>query len=295
MYFALDCEMVGVGPEGLDSALARVSIVNWDEQIVLDTYVRVTEPVTDYRTFVSGIREEHVMSEEAMPLDYVQNLVAGILRGKILIGHGLENDLKALCLNHPWTDIRDTAKYAPFMTKVELRSPNYLCSRNLTNMRPRKLKDLAYEKLGMEIQVMGVPHSPLEDAKAAMALYKSVRPEWEKDVAKAVSQSYQEPLSYPGTAQVLNTNPSSLLSPAQNESINVQNFQYIHQTRSSSHSSPKASTKNLFARQIEYHPTTHDVSNKNTFSHHSFNPSAQYKLSPPFNGRDSYAGFHSNF
>jgi RNA exonuclease 4 len=190
MYFALDCEMVGVGPEGLDSALARVSIVNWDGQIVLDTYVRVDEPVTDYRTFISGIKEEHVTSDRAMPLDYVQNLVAGILRGKILIGHGLENDLKALCLNHPWTDIRDTAKYAPFMTKVETSS--ILSLVDAPELRPRKLKDLAYEKLGMEIQVMGVPHSPLEDAKAAMALYKSVRSEWEKEIAKAVSQSYQD-------------------------------------------------------------------------------------------------------
>jgi RNA exonuclease 4 len=190
MYFSLDCEMVGVGPEGLDSALARVSIVNWDEQIVLDTYVRVTEPVTDYRTFISGIQEEHVTSDTAMPLEHVQNLVAGILRGKILIGHGLENDLKVLCLDHPWTDIRDTAKYAPFMTRVHTSSVLKLF--DAPELRPRKLKDLAYEKLGMDIQVIGQPHSPLEDAMAAMALYKSVRPEWEKELAKAVSQSYEE-------------------------------------------------------------------------------------------------------
>ena len=32
--FALDCEMVGVGPEGLDSALARLSIINWDNDAI---------------------------------------------------------------------------------------------------------------------------------------------------------------------------------------------------------------------------------------------------------------------
>ena len=29
-YLALDCEMVGVGPEGREDALARVSLVNFD-------------------------------------------------------------------------------------------------------------------------------------------------------------------------------------------------------------------------------------------------------------------------
>lgn len=119
MYFSLDCEMVGVGPEGLDSALARVSIVNWDGNVVLDTYVQVSEPVTDYRTFVSGIKEEHIRSDQAMPIEQVQSLVSKLLTGKILIGHALDNDLKALCLSHPWTDIRDTAKYVPFMTKID--------------------------------------------------------------------------------------------------------------------------------------------------------------------------------
>lgn len=285
MYFALDCEMVGVGPEGLDSALARVSIVNWDGQIVLDTYVRVDEPVTDYRTFISGIKEEHVTSDRAMPLDYVQNLVAGILRGKILIGHGLENDLKALCLNHPWTDIRDTAKYAPFMTKVETSS--ILSLVDAPELRPRKLKDLAYEKLGMEIQVMGVPHSPLEDAKAAMALYKSVRSEWEKEIAKAVSQSYQEPLSS-ANSKAKHTNP--LVSHILNDTMYVRNYQHIHPSVHSTFTSPNISTQNDFEWNIDFHSSTYDVSNQNGHSHQSFPPLAQ-NLSSVLRDHNTHTGF----
>lgn len=190
MYFALDCEMVGVGPEGLDSALARVSIVNWDNEVVLDTYVRVEQPVTDYRTFVSGVTKENIQSDSAMPIEKVRFIVANMLRGKILIGHALENDLNVMGLSHPLTDIRDTAKYEPFMRSIESKS----APRSRPILRPRKLKDLVFEKIGEKIQVMGKAHSPIEDAKAAMALYKSVRPEWEQAMINELHRLEQENL-----------------------------------------------------------------------------------------------------
>lgn len=50
--------MVGVGPKGEESIVARVSLVNQYGKCVYDKYVKPTEPVTDYRTAVSGIRPE---------------------------------------------------------------------------------------------------------------------------------------------------------------------------------------------------------------------------------------------
>jgi RNA exonuclease 4 len=50
--------MVGVGPEGKSSILARVSIVNYYGEVLMDKYVTPTERVVDYRTFVSGITPE---------------------------------------------------------------------------------------------------------------------------------------------------------------------------------------------------------------------------------------------
>jgi len=183
MYFALDCEMVGVGPGGLDSALARISIINWDNDLALDTYVRVQEKVTDYRTFVSGIRQEHIESNSAMTLEEVQDTVSKMLRGKILIGHGLENDLKAIGISHPRCDIRDTTAYQPYMRQAQIRKgePPVFC--------PRKLRDLAWEELGEQIQVMGKAHSPIEDATATMNLYKAVRMNWEMSLMKQVYSS----------------------------------------------------------------------------------------------------------
>jgi RNA exonuclease 4 len=185
MYFAVDCEMVGVGMGGIDSALARVSVINWNNEIVLDTYVKVEQEVTDYRTFVSGIRPEHIECESAMPLAQVQTLVATILRGKILIGHALENDLKVIGLQHPWSDIRDTAQYAPFMRKISKENDEKIFC-------PRKLRDLVWEQCGRQIQVIGKAHSPVEDAIAAMDLYKSARNEWEVQKMQEVNRVQQQ-------------------------------------------------------------------------------------------------------
>ena len=60
-YIAIDCEMVGVGPEGSESSLARVSMVNYWGAVQLDVFVRQRERVVDYRTQYSGIRAKDLV------------------------------------------------------------------------------------------------------------------------------------------------------------------------------------------------------------------------------------------
>ena len=66
-HLGLDCEMVGVGPEGIQSALARVVIVNSYGNVIYDQFCLTKERVTDYRTKVSGIRPEHLVEGETTP------------------------------------------------------------------------------------------------------------------------------------------------------------------------------------------------------------------------------------
>jgi RNA exonuclease 4 len=61
-YLALDCEMVGVGIDGKESSLARVSLVNYYGAVQLDEFVRQRERVVDYRTEWSGIRETDMIN-----------------------------------------------------------------------------------------------------------------------------------------------------------------------------------------------------------------------------------------
>lgn len=180
-YVALDCEMVGVGPDGSRSALARVSLVDYKGQVLLDTFVKVYEKVTDYRTDVSGIKPEDLESPEAMCPSKLFPLVYQLLQNKILIGHGLENDLKLLGIPVDLLKIRDTAWYPPFM-RMQYAESGILC--------PRKLRDLSKEYLGVDIQ--GKQHDSVTDARAALGLFKLVEGEWERSVIQMQCQRLVE-------------------------------------------------------------------------------------------------------
>jgi RNA exonuclease 4 len=108
----MDCEMVGVGQNGVGSILARVSIVNYFGDILYDTFVAPQETVTDYRTDVSGVRPEDLVG--APSIKEVKKRVSALLQGNILVGHGLKHDVGVLFLNHPKRMRRDTSEYKPF-------------------------------------------------------------------------------------------------------------------------------------------------------------------------------------
>ena len=60
--------MVGVGIEGGESSLARVSLVNYHGAIQLDEFVRQRERVVDYRTKWSGVRETDMIKGVSSPI-----------------------------------------------------------------------------------------------------------------------------------------------------------------------------------------------------------------------------------
>ncbi|TRY68485.1 hypothetical protein TCAL_01387 [Tigriopus californicus] len=88
---AIDCEMVGVGPKGTNSILARVSIVNHFGHCIFDKYVKPMEKVTDYRTAVSGIRKQDLVNGE--DFKSVQMEVAKMFQDRIVVGHAIKHDL----------------------------------------------------------------------------------------------------------------------------------------------------------------------------------------------------------
>lgn len=182
-FVAMDCEMVGVGEQGRESALARVSIVNFYGHVLLNTYVKV-EDVIDFRTHVSGITKKHISSKRAMEVGTCRDIVKSLLKGKILVGHGLKNDLKVLGMHHPWYDIRDTTKFVPYMKDVQDGC-----------LTPRKLKELSSFVLGKEIQKEGIAHCPIVDSRTAMELYKHASGEWEQVMEYKINRT-KEILSF---------------------------------------------------------------------------------------------------
>lgn len=162
-YLAIDCEFVGVGPEGTESVLARVSIVNFYGHTVYDEFVKTKERVVDYRTWVSGIRPGDLLNAEKF--EDVQQKVADIIKGRILVGHSVYHDLDALLLSHPKSMIRDTSRHVPYRQKY-------------SNGKTPSLKKLAKEVLNVEVQ--DAEHSSVEDAKVTMLLYKFDKKEFER-------------------------------------------------------------------------------------------------------------------
>ncbi|KAK9511905.1 hypothetical protein O3M35_000466 [Rhynocoris fuscipes] len=154
----IDCEMVGVGEDGKDNLLARVSIVNLFGDCLYDKFVKPKETVTDYRTHISGVRAADL--KNADDFETVQKEVADLIKGRIIVGHAIKNDLEVLFLSHPRHQIRDTAK---FFRKKGCGTPS--------------LKNLASEYLGVKIQ--SGEHSSIQDAQAAVQLYNMFRKQWE--------------------------------------------------------------------------------------------------------------------
>ena len=165
---AIDCEFVGTSPSGLRSILARCSIVNYNEVVVYDKYVRPVDNITDYRTELSGITAELLNDKSSILVEYkqVQREVSQLVKHRIVVGHSVHSDLQSLQINHPKQYIRDTA-YCKL-----------LCPQ-----RPLPLKKLMYDKL--RINVQNDQHDSIEDAISALKLYKLVQVQWEQLIQQA--------------------------------------------------------------------------------------------------------------
>ena len=176
-YVALDCELVGVGKDGAQSALARVSVVDWDLAVLLDTYVKVHHPVTDYRTTWSGIEPHHIdqNNPNAMDLEKCLSLVARLTTDKIIVGHGLIHDLRPLeLLDHPKERRRDTSHYQPFKRQGAKKGW----------YRARRLRDLVTEFVGAPAgdSFQQGAHDSVDDARAVMQLFQVVYQDWEAEL-----------------------------------------------------------------------------------------------------------------
>lgn len=153
--FALDCEFCQT-PTG--KMLARVSLVNFQGEVVYDSYVKPQSEITDYLTKYSGITKEDMDNATTTFDEARSKLLEVIAEEDILIGHSLDCDLRVLKIKHP--RVIDTALIYD--------------SERGRSFKPG-LRTLASTYLGRKIQqgeVDGTGHSSVEDLLACLDLVK---------------------------------------------------------------------------------------------------------------------------
>ncbi|XP_049941954.1 uncharacterized protein LOC126418949 isoform X2 [Schistocerca serialis cubense] len=150
--YALDCEMCYT-TRGLE--LTKVTVVAPDGRLVYDCLVRPENYIIDYNTRFSGITARDLNRRGATKsLKDVQNDLMGFINADtILVGHGLENDLRALRIIH--STVIDTSVVFPHYYGLPYR---------------RSLKSLVGCLLKRDIQQDSSGHDSFEDARASIEL-----------------------------------------------------------------------------------------------------------------------------
>ena len=96
-----------IGPEHIlliERLLTRVCIVDHQEKILMDKFVKQKERVTNFRTAISGVTARDLDADTAEPFEDIRRQVLSLIQDKILVGHGiLENDLEVFIpAIHSW-------------------------------------------------------------------------------------------------------------------------------------------------------------------------------------------------
>lgn len=150
---AIDCEMA-LCNDGTE-ALIRVCVVDQNFKVKLDKFVKPGKEIVDYRTDITGITASDLDGVTCSLNDVQESMKKLLSHGKILVGHSLCNDLRALQIDH--AKVIDTAYVFKY--------------RDAPNRRP-SLSNLCKFVLGYELRKNGAPHNCLDDAIAAMKLVK---------------------------------------------------------------------------------------------------------------------------
>ena len=107
---SVDWEMVEV--DHTSNGLARLSIVNYNGHILVDTFVRPNGKITNYRSWISGVYPESMRN--AIPYDEAREKAIEILSGRIIVGHSLKHDFAVLNWEPLQHNVRDLVAYKKF-------------------------------------------------------------------------------------------------------------------------------------------------------------------------------------
>ncbi|XP_047318983.1 small RNA degrading nuclease 1-like [Impatiens glandulifera] len=149
---AVDCEMV-LCEDGTE-AVAKICVVDRSQAAKLNEFVKPDKAVVDYRSEITGLTAKDLEGARSSLADVQKSMRRLLSHGTILVGHGLNNDLKALKLDH--ARVIDTSLIFKYGVEGSYKRPS--------------LFNLCKSVLGYDLRKTGAPHNCLDDATAAMKL-----------------------------------------------------------------------------------------------------------------------------
>lgn len=176
---AIDCEMCEtmdpVTQQKDHRALCRVSIVDIEKnEVLLDTLVKPTWPVTNHRTWVNGIAAEH-LDHVQFTLRHAQAYLMALCTNEtVIIGHAVHNDLAALRIDH--TTVVDSAcLYGAADSETAMVSLRDIVAHVLKIDMPEKHDSVNDARMAYQVvnhyrtkkgKVDGIPRSTMVNAKS---------------------------------------------------------------------------------------------------------------------------------
>lgn len=169
----LEDELIEIqSPKIKKSQLAiRVAIVDSNKQVLYNKLVNPTIfGMSTYQIHETAGTNEFDVDIAAMLSDELPK-IRELLRGKIIVGHSIDGDLRSLLLSSEAESARDISQFECLL-KMAFEKTKREC---------RSLKDMYEALTGDRIQT-GISHDPVEDAWAALRLYLLYKDIIEKEV-----------------------------------------------------------------------------------------------------------------
>ncbi|RLN44639.1 hypothetical protein BBJ29_001174 [Phytophthora kernoviae] len=164
-FFAIDVECVATGNGTNDRDVARIAVVDEDEKVVFDQYVKPTKPIMSYLTQLTGITKSDL--EDAPNLEEALVRLKAILPvNSVIVGQSIKKDLEWLMLQKP-TDYKQEFDVADLF-RLPMQATN-----GVVRYRYFSLRHVAKYLLGQDIQE--ADHDPVIDARYAMKVFKQFR------------------------------------------------------------------------------------------------------------------------
>lgn len=173
---SIDVECVATGKGNHDRAVARVALVDAEENVLMDRLVKPSKPIVSYLTQLTGIKEGEL--DDALSLEEVREELLSLMpKHALIVGQGIQHDIDWLYLEEG-THYHSSHDIA-HLFRVERPGDRF----RYFSLRHEVMHLNGFEGAGKDIQE-GI-HDPSVDAIYSLRLYKTFVDAPEDDLIRA--------------------------------------------------------------------------------------------------------------